>query len=79
MYIGGSAAISFLQFIRKTLTKYSGPSRFTESRNRHAMLEAEPESDVEPFEDFVSPQTKLELIKCFLHAVCPFLPSQGFH
>jgi hypothetical protein len=69
VYIGGSAAISFLQFIRKTLTKYSGPSRFTESRNRHAMLEAEPESDIEPFEDFVSPQAKLELIKCFLHAV----------
>lgn len=42
------------------------------------MLEAEPESDVEPFEDFVNPQTKLELIKCFLHAVCPSLPSQGF-
>ena len=69
MYVGGSAAISFLQFIRKTLTKYSGPSRFTESRNRHAMLEAEPESNVEPFEDFVSSHTKLELIKSFLHAV----------
>lgn len=42
------------------------------------MLEAEPESNVEPFEDFVSPQTKLELIKCFLHAVCLPLHRKAF-
>lgn len=76
VYIGRSAALSFLQFLRATLKQYAGPSAFTESQTRHMMLE---ESVVgagpSEFHDELDHQGKASLIMVFLQEVCvaPFL------
>ncbi|KAH7139925.1 hypothetical protein B0J13DRAFT_447804 [Dactylonectria estremocensis] len=41
VYVGSSAAISFLQYLRDTLRHHAGPSSFTESAARDTMLEAD--------------------------------------
>ncbi|QYT00217.1 Fungal_trans domain-containing protein [Trichoderma simmonsii] len=40
VYVGKTAAISMLQFLRNVLRRYAGPSTFTESRRSNSMLEA---------------------------------------
>ncbi|CZT14130.1 uncharacterized protein RCC_00103 [Ramularia collo-cygni] len=39
VYIGENASISFLQFLRRVLKKYMGPSAFTENQFKDSMLE----------------------------------------
>ncbi|KAM0263903.1 hypothetical protein ACHAQJ_000938 [Trichoderma viride] len=40
VYVGRTAAISMLQFLRNVLRRFAGPSTFTESRRSNTMLEA---------------------------------------
>ncbi|UKZ81555.1 hypothetical protein TrVFT333_009327 [Trichoderma virens FT-333] len=40
VYVGKTAAISMLQFLRNVLRRFAGPSAFTESRRSNTMLEA---------------------------------------
>ncbi|KAL7953419.1 hypothetical protein V8C34DRAFT_318183 [Trichoderma compactum] len=40
VYVGKTAAISMLQFLRNVLRRFAGPSTFTESRRSNSMLEA---------------------------------------
>jgi hypothetical protein len=70
VYVGSSAAISFLRFVRKVMRHYAGPSAFTESQTRHTMFE---EAVQEPvygkFEDVLSHSAKVALVNCFLAEV----------
>ena len=73
VYIGGAAALSFLQFLRATLRQYAGPSAFTESVTSYMMLEASVGGAApgEGNEDLCH-DGKAALIKCFIQAVSTF-------
>ncbi|POR34382.1 Uncharacterized protein TPAR_05447 [Tolypocladium paradoxum] len=75
VYVGSSAAISFLQFLRNTLRHHGGPSDFTESLLRHAMLEADAykSSPAESFEDHLDHESKMDLAKHYLEATSGFM------
>ena len=76
VYIGRSAALSFLQFLRATLKQYAGPSAFTESQTRHMMLEESVVgTDASGFSDELDYHAKASLIKCFLQEVSSLCPS----
>ncbi|KAF2757414.1 hypothetical protein EJ05DRAFT_453212 [Pseudovirgaria hyperparasitica] len=42
LYLGGTASISYLQFLRQVLKRHAGPSAFTESGVNNVMLEVDP-------------------------------------
>jgi hypothetical protein len=70
VYIGNTAAISFLDFVRKTLRRYAGPSAFTESQQRHIMLEATVETNSSGhFKDDLEDSDRINLIQHFQDAV----------
>lgn len=70
VYIGNTAAISFLDFVRKTLRHCAGPSAFTESQQRHIMLEATVQTNNSGhFKDDLEDSDKINLIQHFLDAV----------
>ncbi|EME81416.1 uncharacterized protein MYCFIDRAFT_140761, partial [Pseudocercospora fijiensis CIRAD86] len=48
LYVGENASLSFLQFVRRILKKYMGPSAFTETRFKENMLEIEMQRDESP-------------------------------
>ena len=70
VYIGGAAALSFLQFLRATLRQYAGASAFTESVTSYMMLEASVGGAApgEGNEDLCL-DGKTALVKCFIQAV----------
>ncbi len=45
VYVGGTASLSFLQFLRRTIRHQMGPSVFTENSRRHTMLEVKSPQD----------------------------------
>ncbi|KAL7947634.1 hypothetical protein V8C42DRAFT_318335 [Trichoderma barbatum] len=53
VYVGKTAAISMLQFLRNVLRRFAGPSTFTESRRSNTMLEATLRSTSHRPTDFV--------------------------
>ncbi|KAF4551231.1 Fungal specific transcription factor domain-containing protein 52 [Elsinoe fawcettii] len=74
VYIGDNAALSFLQFLRKTLRHYAGPSPFTENRNRHTLLELPPKKYTgKDLVDDLDRQEKVELVRYFRDASSGFL------
>ncbi|KUJ17598.1 uncharacterized protein LY89DRAFT_707093 [Mollisia scopiformis] len=67
VYIGNVAAISFPQFLQKTLKRYIGPSSFTDLRKNKTMLEVQVQSGgTGQFEDALDHAEKQDLIQCFL-------------
>ncbi|KAH8812748.1 putative C6 transcription factor, partial [Xylogone sp. PMI_703] len=51
VYIGETASLSFLEFLRRSIRQYMGPSLFTQNSRRKFMLEADPcTSSTEEFE-----------------------------
>ncbi|KAK0391498.1 hypothetical protein NLU13_0999 [Sarocladium strictum] len=73
VYVGSSAAISFLQFLRRLLRHYGGQSAFTESRTRHHMLENTVQESYGEFEDFLDHAERVALIRCFYASTSGFL------
>ncbi|KAF2225889.1 hypothetical protein BDZ85DRAFT_272524 [Elsinoe ampelina] len=74
VYLGDTAALSFLQFLRKTLRHYAGPSPFTESQNKHTLLELPAKKpSVDRATDDLSHDEKIELIRIFRDASSGFL------
>jgi hypothetical protein len=41
MYIGKTASLAFLRFLRQILSQHMGPSQFTENQRGNVMLEAQ--------------------------------------
>ncbi|CZR61900.1 related to nitrate assimilation regulatory protein nirA [Phialocephala subalpina] len=67
VYIGNVAALSFLQFLQKTLKRYIGPSAFTERRRGETMLEAEVQNNsTAQFQDGLDTDQKHDLVRCFM-------------
>ncbi|KAH8173618.1 fungal specific transcription factor domain-containing protein [Sarocladium implicatum] len=73
VYVGSSAAISFLQFLRRLLRHYGGKSAFTESRTRHHMLEVTAQESHGEFEDSLTHSERASLIRCFLASTSGFM------
>jgi hypothetical protein len=68
VYIGKTASLTFLQFLRQTIRQQMGPSTFTESARQNVMLEADAgEITREVFEEG---DHELTLIDTFYAAVC---------
>ncbi|RFU27094.1 hypothetical protein B7463_g9244, partial [Scytalidium lignicola] len=64
VYIGEGASLSFLQFLRRSIRQYMGPSLFTQSNRRNIMLEADP--GINNIEEFVEDTThKQLLVDCY--------------
>ncbi|KAH7130918.1 hypothetical protein EDB81DRAFT_871384 [Dactylonectria macrodidyma] len=76
VYVGNTAAISFLEFLRKLLKRHAGSSRFTEGQKSHMMLEAAVQStgpSAVEVEAEVDRAHKLALIQCFFDVSNGFL------
>lgn len=70
VYVGSTAAISFLQHLRDTLRYHAGPSEFTESQGRLTMLEAEaPTNDDALFIGSLDSSRSHALVNHFLEVV----------
>lgn len=70
VFVGNTAALSFLRFLQKTLKHYVGPSGFTDRQHSHNWFEMTG-SDVDggTFYDGLGEPEKNDLIHCFLDAV----------
>ncbi|KAJ4351621.1 uncharacterized protein N0V89_006964 [Didymosphaeria variabile] len=70
VFIGNTAAISFLRFLQKTLERHVGPSGFTVADDSHKLFEAD-SADVDPNSvyDSLSIDEKSAFIQVFLDAV----------
>ncbi|KAI1376815.1 hypothetical protein F4677DRAFT_445138 [Hypoxylon crocopeplum] len=67
VFVGTTAAISFLQFLQKTLEHYVGPSGFTDGQHSRKLFEARTyDVDVDNFQDSLEDEEKRALIQCFL-------------
>lgn len=73
VFVGNTAALSFLRFLQKTLKHYVGPSGFTDRQHSHNWFEMTG-SDVDggTFYDSLGQNDKKNLIHCFLDAVSHF-------
>ncbi|KAB8239694.1 uncharacterized protein BDW43DRAFT_258899 [Aspergillus alliaceus] len=68
VYMGGAAAVSFLQFLQAIVKRYVGPVGFTESQNSRKMFEADvPDTGTDFFADELMETEKWALVQCFLH------------
>ncbi|POS77876.1 hypothetical protein DHEL01_v203741 [Diaporthe helianthi] len=74
IFVGNTAALSFLSFLQKTLKHYVGPSGFTDRQHSHNWFEMTG-SDVDGgvFYDDLGEDEKKEVIQCFLDASSGFL------
>ncbi|KAF4427673.1 Filamentous growth regulator 27 [Colletotrichum fructicola] len=69
VFVGNASAISFLQFLRGSLSNILGSNGFTISHNGHRMFEAQvPLQQPDGFQDDMSDEEKLELIQLFSDA-----------
>ncbi|TLD24118.1 hypothetical protein PspLS_06386 [Pyricularia sp. CBS 133598] len=67
VFIGDTAAISFLRFLQHTLKRHAGPSSFTDDQGTQRLFEAADPDAVSPaFQDDLTFEAKEELIQCFL-------------
>ncbi|KAJ9617811.1 uncharacterized protein PV06_06239 [Exophiala oligosperma] len=72
VYVGGTASLSFLQFLRQTIKQQMGPSVFTDNDRRNVMLEVRsPEDTNAIFEEDES--QKRALIEIYFAATNGFL------
>jgi hypothetical protein len=70
VFVGNTAAISFLRFLQKLLKRYVGPVGFTDRQHSHNLFElATAEPDDKGFCDDMEDSYKDTLIQCFLDAV----------
>ncbi|KAG8170321.1 hypothetical protein KVR01_001066 [Diaporthe batatas] len=74
IFVGNTAALSFLRFLQKTLKHYVGPSGFTDRQHSHNWFEMTG-SDVDGgiFYDSLSENEKKDIVQCFLDASSGFL------
>ncbi|KAF6837664.1 hypothetical protein CMUS01_04934 [Colletotrichum musicola] len=69
VFVGNASAISFLQFLRGSLSNILGSNGFTISQGSHSMFEAQaPVQASDTFEDDVDADEKRALIQLFLDA-----------
>lgn len=76
LYIGETASLSFLQFLRKTLRQQMGPSPFTESEFSNQMLEVdvgENQLHADEPDGLEDQDQKRALIQCFFEATSAIL------
>ncbi|KAL5869311.1 hypothetical protein ACKVWC_010057 [Pyricularia oryzae] len=67
VFIGDTAAISFLRFLQHTLKRHAGPSNFTDDQDTQRLFEAADPDAVSPaFQDDLTFEVKEELTRCFL-------------
>ncbi|OGM47024.1 hypothetical protein ABOM_003659 [Aspergillus bombycis] len=67
VFMGGAAAVSFLQFLQAIVKRYVGPVGFTESQNSRKMFEVDvPDTETDFFADELMETEKWALIQCFL-------------
>lgn len=70
VFIGDTAAISFLRFLQHTLKRHAGPSNFTDDQDTQRLFEAADPDAVSPaFQDDLTFEVKEELTRCFLDVV----------
>lgn len=70
VFVGNTAALSFLHFLQGTLKQYVGPSGFTDRQHSHNLFElASSDIGAGVFYDDLADQEKDELIQNFLDAV----------
>ncbi|KAF6822758.1 C6 transcription factor [Colletotrichum plurivorum] len=69
VFVGNASAISFLQFLRGSLSNILGSNGFTISQGSHSMFEAQaPAQASDSFEDDIDADEKRALIQLFLDA-----------
>ncbi|KAI5363670.1 hypothetical protein Slin15195_G093230 [Septoria linicola] len=68
LYVGENASLSFLQFLRRILKKYMGPSAFTENQFKDNMLEIEVPRDESPVMTDLSRGDKYALVQLYREA-----------
>lgn len=69
VFVGNTAALSFLGFLRHALKQHLGPSNFTDTEDREMLEVNVPESQaIDPNADMLE-DDKAELVQCFLEAV----------
>jgi hypothetical protein len=76
LYVGETASLSFLQFLRKTLRQQMGPSPFTESEFSNQMLEVDQNdktADDDETESLEDEDQKRALVQCFFEATSAVL------
>lgn len=70
VFVGNTAALSFLRFLQHTLKHYAGPSGFTDRQHSHNWFEvADSAPDDAAFFDDLDDEDKSDLIHCFLEVV----------
>lgn len=76
LYVGETASLSFLQFLRKTLRQQMGPSPFTESEFSNQMLEVDLDdsrAQVDEPDGLEDQDQKRALLQCFFEATSAIL------
>lgn len=73
VYIGETASLSYLQFVRHVLKKCMGPTHFTENEFTNYMLETEPLPNVSNASTILDQDQKRSLVQSYLEGAC--LPS----
>ena len=70
VFVGNTAAISFLRFLQKTLERHVGPSGFTVSDDSHKLFEADT-ADIDPNSvyDSLSIEDKRAFIQVYVDVV----------
>lgn len=69
VFVGNTAALSFLRFLQKTLKHYVGPSGFTDRKHSHTWFEVTDPELGGTFSDDLDADKKAVLSRCFLDAV----------
>lgn len=68
VYVGENASLSFLQFLRRVVKKYTGPSAFTENQFKDNMLEVDVDRDEAPVDLNQSRAEKQALVQLYREA-----------
>ena len=75
VFVGNTAAISFLQFLQKTLERHIGPSGFTSAQESQRLFEADAiDSGSSHFYDRLCVEDKKAYIRNFFDVVGSVLP-----
>lgn len=70
MFVGNTAAISFLQFLQKTLERHVGPSGFSDAQESRKLFEADVfDNGSSRFYDSLCVEDKKAYIQYFFDAV----------
>ncbi|KAJ4423610.1 hypothetical protein N0V82_001778 [Gnomoniopsis sp. IMI 355080] len=73
VFVGNTAALSFLRFLQRTLKHYVGPSGFTDREHSHKWFEVPDPELCSSFTEDVGNDEKAVLSRCFLDASSGFL------